>query len=174
MAQATWEKNVTTSARANEGKAINLKLVVSIGLFITALIFLISTATTSGARYFTTVDELVGNTALSGQMVRITGAVLGDTIRYDAEQQTIDFVIVHIPSETDNLALTLHNAVNDSSVNRLHVHIEGQVMPDLLRHEAQAILTGTLGADGIFIANELLLKCPSRYEEAVPVQAEGG
>jgi cytochrome c-type biogenesis protein CcmE len=30
-----------------------------------------------------------------------------------------------------------------------------------------------MGEDGIFYADELLLKCPTRYEEAVPVQAEG-
>ena len=45
------------------------------------------------------------------------------------------------------------------------------VMPDLLRNEAQAIMTGTLGEDGIFYAEELLLKCPTKYEEAVPEQA---
>jgi len=45
------------------------------------------------------------------------------------------------------------------------------VKPDLLKHEAQAIVTGHLGADGIFYADELLLKCPTRYEEAVPDQA---
>ena len=46
-------------------------------------------------------------------------------------------------------------------------------MPDLLRDEAQAIMTGHLGEDGIFYADELLLKCPTKYEEAVPEQAEG-
>jgi cytochrome c-type biogenesis protein CcmE len=44
--------------------------------------------------------------------------------------------------------------------------------PDLLRGEAQAIMTGKLGADGIFYADELLLKCPTKYQEAVPDQAE--
>jgi cytochrome c-type biogenesis protein CcmE len=43
--------------------------------------------------------------------------------------------------------------------------------PDLLRHEAQAIMTGQLGEDGIFYADELLLKCPTKYEEAVPEQS---
>jgi cytochrome c-type biogenesis protein CcmE len=43
----------------------------------------------------------------------------------------------------------------------------------LLRHEAQAIMTGELGEDGIFYADELLLKCPTKYEEAVPEQSEG-
>ena len=42
--------------------------------------------------------------------------------------------------------------------------------PDLLRNEAQAIMTGHLGAHGVFYADELLLKCPTRYEEVVPEQ----
>ena len=45
--------------------------------------------------------------------------------------------------------------------------------PDLLNDEAQAVVTGKLGEDGIFYAEELLLKCPTKYEEAVPEQAEG-
>jgi cytochrome c-type biogenesis protein CcmE len=47
-------------------------------------------------------------------------------------------------------------------------------MPDLLQNEAQAILSGYLGEDGIFHANELLLKCPSRFEEALPDQSIAG
>jgi cytochrome c-type biogenesis protein CcmE len=46
--------------------------------------------------------------------------------------------------------------------------------PDLLRDEAQAIVTGHLGEDGVFYADELLLKCPTRYQEEVPLQAEQG
>jgi cytochrome c-type biogenesis protein CcmE len=42
--------------------------------------------------------------------------------------------------------------------------------PDLLRDEAQAIMTGHVGDDGVFYADELLLKCPTKYEEAVPSQ----
>ena len=33
------------------------------------------------------------------------------------------------------------------------------------------IMTGRIGSDGVFTANELLLKCPTKYEEAVPAQA---
>jgi hypothetical protein len=38
--------------------------------------------------------------------------------------------------------------------------------------KAQAILTGQLDDNGVFYASELLLKCPSRYEEVAPLQAE--
>jgi len=31
-------------------------------------------------------------------------------------------------------------------------------------------MTGALGEDGVFYAEELLLKCPSRYEDGVPSQ----
>jgi cytochrome c-type biogenesis protein CcmE len=34
-------------------------------------------------------------------------------------------------------------------------------------------MTGKVGEDGIFYAEELLLKCPTKYEEDVPGQAEG-
>ena len=68
------------------------------------------------------------------------------------------------------LAEALHQAVMDPSRARMNVVYVGP-KPDLLRNEAQAILTGHLGEDGVFYAEELLLKCPTRYEEAVPEQA---
>jgi len=58
----------------------------------------------------------------------------------------------------------------DPSRSRVTVQYIGP-LPDLLRHEAQAIVTGKLGEDGIFHADELLLKCPTKYEEAVPEQS---
>jgi len=66
----------------------------------------------------------------------------------------------------------LHAAVSDPNRSRIQVVYNGP-MPDLLKDEAQAIMTGRLGEDGVFYADELLLKCPTKYEEAVPAQAEG-
>ncbi len=67
------------------------------------------------------------------------------------------------------LAEVLYQAVNDPTRQRVKVVYVGP-KPDLLRGEAQAIMTGKLGADGIFYADELLLKCPTKYEQAVPEQ----
>ena len=36
------------------------------------------------------------------------------------------------------------------------------VKPDLLKDEAQAIMTGRIDSSGVFTANELLLKCPTK------------
>jgi cytochrome c-type biogenesis protein CcmE len=46
------------------------------------------------------------------------------------------------------------------------------VKPDLLQHEAQAIVRGHQQPDGSFYADDLLLKCPSRYAEDIPAQIE--
>jgi cytochrome c-type biogenesis protein CcmE len=171
VAELTWEKSDQSDVTSSKTFTTErLKFLIGGLLLLGVVVYLIVSGTANGARYFITVDELVGNPEYVGQTVRITGAVVGDTITYDSRNLIIDFTIAHIPSETDDLALALHQAVKDTSVSRLNVHIEGEVMPDLLENEAQAILTGQLQPDGTFVATELLLKCPSRYEEAVPDQ----
>ena len=148
-------------------------------VILSAVIYLIASSTMVGAQYFYTVDELQARGADAvGQPVRIAGAVLGESVQYDPETLTLAFTIVHMPADNElinddgGLAEALHIAVEDETRSRLEVEYVG-VKPDLLRHEAQAILTGELGDDGVFQANELLLRCPTRYEEAVPGQAEG-
>lgn len=144
-----------------------------------AVIYLIVSSTSAGAQYFYTVDELNGRgEAAVGQPVRIAGAVLGDSIQYDPESLTLTFTIVHTPGDTQlindegGLAAALDAAVADPSRSRLQVTYIG-VKPDLLQNAAEAIVTGELGEDGVFYANELLLRCPTRYEESVPGQAQG-
>jgi cytochrome c-type biogenesis protein CcmE len=173
MAQATWEKvNQPQASRPRRGGE-RLKFLVGGLLILGAVAYLIISNTLSGARYFITVDELLANPDYVGREVRVSGAVIGDTIQYDSENLIIDFTISNIPAEFDNLAFALHESVNAPNASRIPVRVENEVMPDLLQHEAQAILTGSLGEDGVFHATELLLKCPTRFEEAAPNQEIG-
>lgn len=170
MTTGTWEKTKADETPQNGGRGERIKFIIGGALLLGAVAYLILSGTITGAQYFISVDELVHNSEYVGQTVRITGAVLGDTIDFDASDFTLDFTIAHMNGEFDDLAEELHHAVNDVSRTQLAIHLEGEPMPDLLQHEAQAILTGSIGADGVFYATELLLKCPSRYEEAVPQQ----
>jgi cytochrome c-type biogenesis protein CcmE len=148
------------------------------GLFIlAAVVYLIASSTKASAEYFMTVDEVKAQGAEAvGKSLRISGAVLGDTIQYDANTLTLTFEVAHVSGDNaeieaqGGLAKVLSEAVNDSTRQRISVVYVGP-KPDLLRGEAQAIMTGKLGADGIFYADELLLKCPTKYEQAVPEQA---
>jgi len=155
-----------------------MKFIIGGLLIVAAIVYLIYSSTAASAQYFLTVEEVAqqGDDVYDREL-RISGAVIGDTIEYDPQTLTLKFEVSHIPGdnaeieEQGGLALVLHNAVENPSA-LLKVEHNGP-MPDLLQNEAQAIMTGHLGEDGVFYADELLLKCPTKYEEAVPEQAEG-
>ena len=153
------------------------KFVIGGVLILGAVVFLIWSSTAANSEYFLTIDELKAKgTDIIGRNLRVSGAVLGDTIKYDAQTLTLTFEVAHVPGDQavidteGGLAAALHQAVIDPTRSRMKVQYVGP-MPDLLRNEAQAIVTGKLGDDGVFYADELLLKCPTKYEEAVPEQA---
>ena len=140
-----------------------------------AIVMLVISSIRGSAQYYYTVDELIsGNT--QQQNLRVSGVVLGDTIEYDQTTFDLIFTIAHIPGdnkeieEAGGLAQVLHEAaLNPAATIEVVYHGE---KPDLLTNEAQAIVTGSLGEDGRFYADELLLKCPSRYEDSLPDQVE--
>ena len=155
------------------------KFIVGGMLILAAVIYLIVSATQASAEYFMTVEELNTQAAsLAGKNLRVSGAVIGDSIEYNPDTMLLTFVVANVPGDNKEieaqggLAQVLHEAVNDPSRPRMKVVYNGP-RPDLLKDEAQAIMTGHLGEDGIFYADELLLKCPTKYEEAVPDQVEG-
>ena len=157
-----------------------LRFIIGGVLIAGAVAYLIFTATKASAQYFLTVNELLARKSeLVGKNVRISGAVIGDTIKYDPQKLVLTFTIAHVPGSNKEieaeggLAKVLHEAVIDPNRKHLKVVYHG-ARPDMLKNEAQAIITGHLGEDGVFYADELLLKCPSHYEDAVPGQVEGG
>jgi cytochrome c-type biogenesis protein CcmE len=153
------------------------KFIIGGLLILAAVVYLIFSSTQQAAEYFMTVDEIKaqGSTVIDRNL-RLSGAVIGDSIQYDPQTLTLIFDVAHVPGDNADieaqggLAAVLHAAVIDPGRARIKVVYVGP-MPDLLRNEAQAIMTGHLGTDGVFYAEELLLKCPTKYEEAVPAQA---
>ena len=146
-------------------------------LVVAAVAYLIISSTGSTAQYFLTVEELaqMSDDAL-GKNLTVSGAVLGDTIDYDAMGPRVTFTIAHVPGDPKDveraggLAQVLHEATLDSGRPQLEI-VYDSVKPDLLQHEAQAIVRGRLAPDGRFLADDLLLKCPTRYAEEVPGQS---
>ncbi len=168
-----------TTALENTHSGGRIKFIIGGLLIVAAVVYLIFSSTAAGAQYFLTVDELLTKSeAMQGRDVRLSGAVVGDSIQYDPQTLQLSFTIASIPGDNaeveaaGGLAKVLHDAVVDPGRARVQVIYNG-VKPDLLRDEAQAIITGKLDSSGMFQAEELLLKCPTKYEEAVPSQAEG-
>ncbi len=162
------------------GRGGRTKFIIGGVLILAAVVYLIAANMTASAEYFMTVDELraKGQSAV-GQNLRISGAVDGQTIHFDPVSGDLTFQIAQVPGDQASvdaqggLAVVLHAAVTDPGRARVTVIYHGPA-PDLLRNEAQAIVTGHLGTDGLFHADELLLKCPTKYQQAVPSQVVNG
>lgn len=168
MTEMTWEKSKTLEKPKRGMPPERIKFLIGGVLILGAVLYLIVSGTMQGARFFITVDEVVNDAAYLNKTVRVSGAVIGESIEYDSENATIRFTVAHIPTEFEDLATALHDAVMDPNAAQMDVLVVNEPMPDLLQHEAQAILTGEMGSDGVFHASELLLKCPSRFEESDP------
>ncbi len=159
MAQAAW---TTEEAEKSKPKSNRLKFVIGGLLMAAAVIFLVVNAISGSTQLYVTVDEYYSQQAeIGGRDLRISGYVIGDSILYtqiDDTNSRLEFDI------TDDLA--------DSTRQKIRVVVLNEPIPDLLEHEAQALVEGHV-ENGEFLANPkgLLLKCPTRYEEADPSQA---
>lgn len=168
-----------SQGRGSDLKRRRSKHLAGGALIAVAVVYLISTSMRAGAQYYLTIGEMLAQgEAARGRTLRISGAVVGDTIAYDPWTLTLRFTLAEVPAEMEaieragGLAAVLRQAVTDPEAASVTVVYAGPP-PDLLRHEAQAIVSGRLGEDGVFYAEDLLLKCPTRYQEQVPAQSAG-
>jgi len=128
------------------------------GLVIVGLIayLIVSSISTAGAYYREVGEVLDQQAALSGKNLRVSGKVVTESIQYDAANLDLRFRIADLTDPAKQLPIRFHG-----------------VKPDQIgRENTEAIVEGTLLADGSVQASDLLLKCPSRYEEGVPKDYE--
>jgi cytochrome c-type biogenesis protein CcmE len=148
-----------TQARLAEhrGGWLRRKRFLIVGMVVAiALGYLGFTAFQGASMYYLTVDELVArNDAAYGERVRLMGKVEeGSVVRN---------------SETN----TLHFAVTDEDGTSLPVVYSGMV-PDAFKQGADVVVEGSLMRAGMFQAESLLVKCPSKYEAAPEDQVKEG
>ncbi len=168
---------MTSSSSKPNSHSNRIKFIAGGVLLLAAVVFMIISATQATAQFFLTVAELQNSDRdLAGENLRVSGAVIGESIAYDAGSGALHFTIANIPGDDQQieaqggLETVLHQAVLNPDAPRLEVVYHG-APPDMLKDEAQAIMTGTVQQDGTFLAEEILLKCPSKYQEVLPEQA---
>jgi cytochrome c-type biogenesis protein CcmE len=155
MAEASWT-NKDKNAELEKPKSNRLKFIVGGAVLIAALVYLVINAMSGNTQLYKTVDEFYADkTRLVGRDLRVAGWVVGESIQYtqiDDTNSRLEFDIV------DDL---------DNPDQALHIVVFNEPKPDLLQHEAQALVEGQADSNGVFEANPggLMLKCPTRYEE---------
>ena len=116
-------------------------------IIVLALSYLGYTGFKSSATYYYTVNELtaLGN-SVSGDIVRVNGQVVDGSVEQDITERTLRFNMID-PEEEDSLPVVYQGIVPDSFKAGREVVVEGYLIPS-----------------GIFKADNILTKCPSKYE----------
>jgi len=130
--------------------AKQVKFLAGGAVVILIIAYLIFSSMQGATAAYLTVRE-VKAAAPSDRLVRVSGTVVGDTIDWDAHNVVLRFELA-------------------DDTGQLLVVYKG-VRPDMLRDGATATAEGKMGPDGTFQATQILLKCPSKYEEKATEQA---
>lgn len=136
--------------------ATRTRFVVGIGVIVAAVGYLVFSATGETKQYFYTVgefQEVVGASASDGRdptqmALRIMGHVQPGSIEREPAQAITRFLI----SDPKDPGRTLPVVYRKISV------------PDTFKDNAEAVVEGRYTADGVFEAEVLFAKCPSKYE----------
>lgn len=123
-----------------------IALIVSIGIVVCSLGFLVYTGLNANMVYYFHVDEFLTKApALQGETVKVNGKVVEGTIA--KSQMDYRFTICGFQHE-----------------NRLNVEYHG-VVPDTFKDGSDVVVEGKLDPQTrVFRASTLLAKCPTKYE----------
>lgn len=116
-----------------------------------AVLYLVLANTSATAEYYLTIPELRTCTSCATQAVRVAGFVAPGSVERDAKTQLVRFTIA------DQAA---------NAAQSLPVEYSG-VVPDIFRPGIQVVVEGKV-QNGVFHAQTLLAKCPSKFQSATP------
>ncbi len=122
-----------------------IKFIIGGLLILGAIAYVTFTSFQSNAIYYLNLKELFQQRgSLIGQPVRVNAPLDKTSIQFDDKSLTLKFNL----KEGDLILPVVYKGV----------------VPDTLDKGESVVAEGKLGADGIFQASTILVKCPSKYE----------
>jgi cytochrome c-type biogenesis protein CcmE len=141
----------TPSAKARRRRKLPWSFVIAGVAIAGAVVYLVLANTGTSAEFYMTIGELRACHTCSTRVVRVAGNVVTGSIQKNDATQVIHFVIA-------------------DSAGKMPVVYSGTV-PDIFKDGVQVVVEGKLGPDGVFHAQNLLAKCPSKFQSATPPPA---
>ncbi len=121
------------------------KFIIGGLLILGAIAYVTVSSFQSNAIYYLTLQEVnAQRSSLVGQPVRVNAPLDKSTIQFDDKNLILKFNL-----KDGNLVLPV---------------VYKGVVPDTLEQGESVVAEGRLGADGVFQASNILVKCPSKYE----------
>ena len=110
-------------------------------------------------QYYQTLEEFRA-AATAGRPVRVHGYVAQGSIERDLERREVRFAVVNEPPHA--------GGGYGDPLPVLYATLE---TPDLFKDGAEVVLEGRLAPDATFVADNVLAKCPSKFEAQATEQA---
>ena len=130
----------------------HLKFLIVGALILGAISYLIFSGINDSMDYFYTVSEALEMAQeLDNRGIRVSGYVQAGTIQKDNSQSQVEFLVFE--KESDRTLPVIYQGI----------------IPDTFKDNAEVVVVGMYRPEeGIFHANVLLAKCPSKYEALGP------
>lgn len=114
-------------------------------IIILAVAYLIFVNLGSSVSYYLTVSELMERKVeLDNTGVRVIGEIVGDSVQWDAENVELKF---DITEGGETLSILYNGAKPTGFEPGSNILVEGKLQPD-----------------NVFLAKQLIMRCPSKYE----------
>jgi cytochrome c-type biogenesis protein CcmE len=125
-------------------KAIPKKVLIAAALVLAAVGYLASAGVKTGWAYYLTVDQFSAQTRYHNQRVKLCGTVAAEGLDVHRGLLTANF---RIAGQGASIPVVYHGAI-----------------PDMFRQGAEVVVEGKLNDAGVFVADNLLTKCASKYD----------
>ncbi|HWX55951.1 MAG TPA: cytochrome c maturation protein CcmE [Verrucomicrobiae bacterium] len=131
-----------------------VKFGLATAVVVVALVYLAWTGVQESKSYYMTIKELRADNTVYSKHLRVGGNVVPGSIH--SSGPNADFVIVEVDPKTNER-------------QELRVSYRGkEPPPDTFKDNAQALVLGEFGNDGVFHAHEIQAKCASKYAPQQP------
>lgn len=130
---------------AQGSRSGSIKLVIGGAIILAVIVFVMLSSFQSNTVYYFTLPELQAQRVqVTGQMIRVNGPLDKSSIQIDQKNLVLNFNM-----KEGELVLPV---------------VYRGVIPDTLGSGESVVAEGKLDGNGVFQADTILVKCPSKYE----------
>ncbi len=143
----------------------------AITIIVLALGYLAFTGVQESKSYYVTIGELktMGDGAYAKRL-RVAGNVAPGSIRRRGTH--LEFALLETTTADGKAAPVAASGAHTATLNVEYTGSEAP--PDTFKDDAQALVEGNYGRDGVFHAKQIQAKCASKYAPAEPGAAANG
>lgn len=127
-----------------------LKLILVISIMLGAFGYLMFSGFNNAKSYYMTINEVTaseGKGKIGKQNLKVSGKLVGQSVKWDPSKPELRF-----------------DMISEDQKETMPVLYKG-VKPDNFNDGIEVIVDGKYTVEQVFLAEQVLTKCPSKYEE---------